>query len=335
MVKVSIIIPVYNVQEYIEKCLLSALEQTYKNIEILIIDDCGNDKSMDIVYRILKDHEQNSRIQIIHHENNKGLSEARNSGIKKSTGDYLFFLDSDDYIFPNSIELMAKEVNDTRSSIDFIVGHVTGDHEAPDIKIENKYLIGPEILKTYTQRKWYTQVWNKLYRRDLIINEQLFFQKDLVFEDVIWTFKLICVAQSMAVVNENTYSYNFNSQSLSHGKTPTFVGECYMINFTLMNEFLLSHNQLKNRKLIKKYIDMYRNFILDYYFYKMDLFSDPISFYKRLRRFKSNLSYKVSDLNPQKSYLRNFVFNINFLLPIDWGYQYLLFIFKIRKRLHL
>lgn len=331
MIKVSIVIPVYNVENYIEKCLLSAINQTYKNIEILIIDDCSTDKSMDIVFHILKNNKQDSDIQIIHHEYNKGLSEARNTGIRKCSGEYLFFLDSDDQIFPNSIELMANKINDTNSKIDIVMGHVTGEHEAPNIKIQNNFLSGPEILKTYTKRKWYTQVWNKLYRRTLVINEQLYFQKNLVFEDVIWTFKLVCVAQSLVIIKENTYSYNYNPQSLSHGRTPTFVGECYMTNFILMNDFFITHKDLKNKRLIKNYIEMYRNFILDYYFYKMDQFAYPKDFYKRLRNYKTTFSTKVSNLNPQKSYLRNFIFNINFLLPITLGYKYLFCIFKLRK----
>ncbi len=102
--KISIIIPIFNVEKYIIECLNSVFSQTYKNIEIIIIDDCGTDKSMEIIYNFIKVYPSKKNVIIIQHPYNKGLSSARNTGIRNATGKYIYFLDSDDYISPNCIE---------------------------------------------------------------------------------------------------------------------------------------------------------------------------------------------------------------------------------------
>ena len=98
-VLVSIIIPVYKVENWIEGCLLSVCNQTYENIECIIVNDATPDKSMDIVESILKNYTGSIRFKIITHELNRGLSAARNFCVKAATGDYLIFLDSDDKLY--------------------------------------------------------------------------------------------------------------------------------------------------------------------------------------------------------------------------------------------
>ena len=112
---VSIGIPIFNVEQFVEKCLVSVFNQTYNNIEILTIDDCGNDKSMDIVYDIQKHHPKGDQIKVIKHDVNKGLGEARNTSIDNATGKYIYFLDSDDFIEPEAIELMVNEAEKHRT----------------------------------------------------------------------------------------------------------------------------------------------------------------------------------------------------------------------------
>ncbi len=106
---VSIGIPVYNVEPYIEKCLLSVLNQTYQNLEIIVVDDLGTDNSMQIVEQLQQTHPNGHLINIIKHRKNKGLGEARNTVINSANGKYLYFVDSDDYIELGTIELLVKE----------------------------------------------------------------------------------------------------------------------------------------------------------------------------------------------------------------------------------
>ena len=102
--KVSIIIPIYNVESYIANCLHSVFNQTYKDLEIILVDDCGTDKSMDVAKEIIRKYKNDFHIIIEHHTYNKGLSAARNTGLKKSTGEFIYFLDSDDTISNDCIE---------------------------------------------------------------------------------------------------------------------------------------------------------------------------------------------------------------------------------------
>ena len=104
---VSIGMPIYNVGSFIERSLLSVLDQTYDNIEILAVDDCGSDNSMDIVKHLQIEHPRGSAIRIIRHSENKGLGEARNTAIDHASGKYLYFIDSDDYIEPETISIWS------------------------------------------------------------------------------------------------------------------------------------------------------------------------------------------------------------------------------------
>ena len=114
---VSIGIPVYNVEPYIEKCLLSVLNQTYENIEILVIDDLGTDNSIDIVSEMQRNRTRGSSIKIITQSKNGGSGEARNAVINQAQGKYLYFLDSDDYIEPNTIELMVEQAEKYQTDV--------------------------------------------------------------------------------------------------------------------------------------------------------------------------------------------------------------------------
>ena len=124
--KVSIIIPVYNVAKYIERCLLSVLNQTWPDLEVILVNDCTPDNSMEIVRRVVASHPRGAVVRCLEHEENRGLSAARNTGISASVGDYLYFLDSDDYISANAIELLADAAVQKRP--DFVIGNyeVTG-----------------------------------------------------------------------------------------------------------------------------------------------------------------------------------------------------------------
>ena len=112
MKDVSIIIPIYNVEKYVAECLNSVISQTYDHskIECILVDDCTPDKSMDVVNKIIGEYNGEMTFITRRHKENKGLSAARNTGISIATGEYLYFLDSDDYIYPNSLELLMEGV---------------------------------------------------------------------------------------------------------------------------------------------------------------------------------------------------------------------------------
>ena len=155
--KVSIIVPVYNVAKYIERCLLSVLNQTWPDLEVILVNDCTPDNSMEIVRRVVASHPRGAVVRCLEHEENRGLSAARNTGILASVGDYLYFLDSDDYISANAIELLADAAVQKRP--DFVIGNyeVTGARRwAPPLSLGTGFYEGNAlVLSTYVQGKWY------------------------------------------------------------------------------------------------------------------------------------------------------------------------------------
>ena len=212
--KVTIIVPIYNVSAYIERCWESLVKQTYKDLEILFIDDCGTDDSVEKLQKLIDTH-PGIYCKILHHDHNRGLSAARNTGLMAATGDYVYFLDSDDDITEDCIErLVAPVMND---EIDIVVGNyrvVGGEAHSPLLLDSGLLDSSKEVLASYAAGKWYVMAWNKLCRRDFLIDNNLFFREGLIHEDVLWTFQVACKAQSLYVCNDVTYNYNVRGASI-------------------------------------------------------------------------------------------------------------------------
>lgn len=215
--KVSIIIPVYNVEPYISACLQSVMAQTYTGeLECIIVDDRGKDNSMAVAEREVSVYNGKVDFKIIHREQNGGLSAARNTGIRHATGDYLYFLDSDDEITPDCIALLAEKAASLQP--DFVIGgyRVTGtDKKMPSLHLpDGAFLKGEEIIKTYSHGKWYMMACGKLVNRKFLVDNSLYFKEGLLHEDELWSFQLACLARSMAVVNRQTYVYKVREGSI-------------------------------------------------------------------------------------------------------------------------
>lgn len=198
MPKVSVIVPIYNVEKYLEKCINSLLSQTLEDIQIILVNDGSKDNSGNIA----KEYEKNNKNRIIYVEKeNGGLSDARNYGLKYATGDFIAFLDSDDYIEKNAYEEMynkAIEENADYVECDFI-------WEFPNkIRVDKQY-----SYKNKKEMLSFVRVvaWNKLIKRQLIIDNNLEFPKGLRYEDVEFTYKLIPFINKFAYVDKPFIHY--------------------------------------------------------------------------------------------------------------------------------
>lgn len=209
--KVSIIIPVFNVAEYIEKCLYSVIQQKTDNIECLLVDDCGTDNSIAIAEKIINQYNGPISFKVLHHDHNRGLSAARNTGIDNATGEYLFFLDSDDEIAENAIEALLSEAQE-RPDVEIIVGNmysvphndfyelnlqhspyrITGNHQ-----IRNAFFCKQPLIPV--------MACNKLIKRDYIIKNKLFFKEGIIHEDELWMFNTINHINNVSLINNYTY----------------------------------------------------------------------------------------------------------------------------------
>lgn len=211
---VTIGIPVYNVEPYIEKCLLSVLNQTYQNLEILVVDDLGTDNSMKIVTDLQNSHPIGSRIKVIKHPVNRGLGEARNTAIENAEGKYLCFVDSDDYIEPETIELLLKEAeeHDTdvvlASSRKIVYGT---NEEVPTFTYKKReLLVGKDVFANYLCQdlRWHIGInaWNILFKVDFLQKKTLRFaaRKD---EDALFLSDFYSEVERAVLLPDITYNY--------------------------------------------------------------------------------------------------------------------------------
>ena len=181
MPKFSIIIPVYNVEKYIKQALESVVNQTFKDFEAIIVDDCGNDCSVKIV-KEFADNDQ--RFRIIHHECNKGLSAARNTALKVATGDYIVCLDSDDWLEPNCLEILYANFSlHNTESVWFNARKYYHEKAKFDKKPMYNYQEGELIISSFDIASYADFTWIKSYTRKSIQEYSLEWPEGLTFED--------------------------------------------------------------------------------------------------------------------------------------------------------
>lgn len=204
--KISVIVPIYNNEKYIERCLSSILNQTYRNLEIILVNDGSTDSSCEICESF---REKDSRIKLINIEN-AGVSNARNVGLDNCTGEYVAFVDSDDFLHPQMYEIMMKANNDKYQMV--VCNFKEGDDEEINcdklIKVKSKILNFKKILKDsyYKERKVYISVWNKIIKRSLI-GDHRFNIKMRYGEDHIFMNYLYYYSKEVLIIDEPLYYY--------------------------------------------------------------------------------------------------------------------------------
>lgn len=219
MIQISIIIPVYKVEPYIRRCLQSVLSQTYENIECIIVNDATPDKSMEVVDEVLKDYSGAIKFKVIHHEKNQGLSAARNSGVRAATGEYLFFLDSDDELPLDSIKYFVQYLN-KYGDVDFLIGNYIVEGNFQYIPLATPVLLEghDNIMRAYLKGDWYMMACGKLISRKFFEENDLWFAEKRLHEDDLFSFQLALKASKMITLQENVYKYIIRDSSITTAK---------------------------------------------------------------------------------------------------------------------
>ena len=286
--KISIVIPVYNVEQYIEDCLLSVTTQTYTDeIECIIVNDCTQDNSCIIIDNFIKKYIGSIQFKFIHHLKNRGLSAARNSGIEVATGDYIYFLDSDDELTPNTLEVLSAPLEQIK--YDFVIGdYLTNNStiEFPPLLLKDGEIsTNEEIRNSYFAGEWYVMAWNKLYNLNFIRKHSLLFKEGLLNEDNLWSFQCACLAQSIYVVKEQTYKYKVRETSIMGCLNSAKQADAFA---TITNEaykWATLNGYIHNKNTFKKIL-YYREFALNLIF-SLPTFNERkelyLQCYKRLR----------------------------------------------------
>ena len=226
--KISIIIPIYNVRQYVTECLESVIQQTYSgSIECLLVDDCGSDGSMAICEQMIACYNGSIKFRILHNEKNMGASAARNNGLRQMTGDYVCFLDADDYFYPNTLESLVGLIR-KYPNVDLVVGNTQTENNnfcSLDDKVDFfvEYTEDVDWIR-YQMLYWRVGVspWNKLMRTSIIRDNSMSFLEGIMNEDLKWCFDQQKHIKSIAFTWDKTYWYrvsNGNSVTNETDKT--------------------------------------------------------------------------------------------------------------------
>lgn len=235
MAKISVIIPVYNVEKYLAQCLDSVLNQTFKDIEIICIDDGSTDGSVEILNKYSQSDE---RIKLIL-QDHAGVSVARNVGMKVAEGEFITFVDSDDYLL--SVDYLKKLYNacEKYNADISVAGIIRGNGR------KTKYLLKidkEEIATDYKEKLRIcgcpnsNYVWNKLYRRITLLNSKIFFPPGVIYEDLFFTPKVLFYLNKLVSIPDVAYYYRKRSNSIiknrcSRAKYDKSLAEKQMCNF--------------------------------------------------------------------------------------------------------
>lgn len=221
MVSISIIIPIYNVEVYIRRCLESVMTQDFVDavIECILIDDCTPDGSMAIVKEMVTNYDGPISFVLLKHEENRGLSATRNTGILHAKGDYVFFMDSDDFIKPHSLQYFVNNQS-KYGDVDMLIGN------ARNCKANNNLINGVHdtclmtdrdlFFQRMLQHKIYLYAWNKLIKRHILIKHHVFFEEGILYEDQCWSYLLFSKVSSVLLLSQVTYIYDYNPNSIVH-----------------------------------------------------------------------------------------------------------------------
>lgn len=307
----SIIIPVYNVEEYLKECVDSIVQQIEnyeKNIEIILINDGSTDNSG----CICDEYKRKYKFVKTFHKQNEGLSETRNYGLIKSTGKYVWFVDSDDYICSSSIKNILIELK----SLDIDV--LLGDANIVDVNgkfiktIEHKGLehkniyTGLDCIKNQLEKnkKYVVTVWSGIYNREFLIKNNLFFEKDLLHEDELWKPIMISKASSLIYIENKIYNYRIRPNSIMRQNEKKLLKHVKSIIYILNYLYFYIENNINDKyvcRLIKN--DISGRFLYSIVYWK---------FYKFPELYKEVDAKKIF-LNSftLKNKVRSFVLLIN------------------------
>lgn len=204
---VSIIIPVYGVQDHVKKCMQSLLSQTYPHIEYIIVDDCCQDNSMSIIRQLIQNYpERVANIKILEHQKNRGLPAARNTGLQESTGNYIFHCDSDDWIEPSMIANMVLKSENEKSDItycDFYLSFHKNERYMNQPSITNSH----ECIRAMLNGSMKFNVWNKLIKKELYIKHSILFPEGKNMGEDMTIIKLFCHATKISYIPAAYYHY--------------------------------------------------------------------------------------------------------------------------------
>lgn len=245
MPRITVIIPIYNVEKYIERCANSLFEQTLSDLEYIFVDDCSSDNSLELLSDIISCYpNRKNQIKIIKHLENKGAAVARSNGLKIATGDYIAYCDSDDWVANNTYELLLEKAEQTNADIVYCNFNMV--YYDKILEYDNLQLINDkkDFLRTYMTTGW-TSLCNLISRRNLYVDNNLDFSDKFSYcEDFYLSVKLMFFSEKIEKVNKYLYYYNRENESSLLHNNKTKAREDELICYNEMIDFFKSQGCL-------------------------------------------------------------------------------------------
>ena len=271
---ISIIVPFYNVEQYIDRCIQSLITQTFRNIEILLVDDCSPDNTLEIGQKYAK---TDSRIKILQYEKNRGLGGARNYGIQNAKGEYVLFVDSDDYIKANTIEVLCAKA--IQNDLCVLEANYLKESEINSEVLPRKSYYSEKVFsgKEYWESIPIAPVvaWNKFYRLSFLQENNIVF-KLRKFEDVAFTAEVFMKAKRVMNIDFPFYHYIVRENSIMTETTSiSHLEDSYAL---IQDMKVLFEGNKKNEQMKKSYLYSFIGF-----FRLWHLYDDNIQIKKRMK----------------------------------------------------
>ena len=254
--KFSVIVPVYNAAEYVVRCVDSILNQSYADIEVILVNDGSADGSSNIC----DDYADNdSRVLVIHKENG-GVSDARNAGLRRATGDFVLFVDSDDFIETNACQVFYDSIT-ANSSVEIIASNMKVIHyekiEACSFLPTKSVLSTGEKFLSLQLDKWMGMfVWRYVYKRILLIENDIYFDVKLrCYEEEVWLPKVLLLASKVLVIDFVHYNYILRDNSLSNPLNQKQITQRAIEQLNVIYECLNQYSVVENKELRRKILD--------------------------------------------------------------------------------
>ncbi|GAA0483959.1 glycosyltransferase [Alkalibacterium sp. m-11] len=254
---VSIIVPAYNVERYIEECIDSLLNQSYKNIEIIVLDDASTDATR----YLMRQYE--SHIQIIENDTNQGQGARRNQGIKLAKGEYIYFVDSDDWIEPNAIERLVKQAEAEKLDLVRFNGAAfyeggsapkeEGNYDFSHVLKDKAVYTGEELLEK-NRKSYSASPCLYLVKKEVIDQHNLFFLEGVLHEDEYFTTRLFVSVESMSYLNEALYHRRYRLASTMTENTDTHKLKSFDSYLKVFKALEIEYESKKMNPLQKTFI---------------------------------------------------------------------------------
>ncbi|MDM1384253.1 glycosyltransferase family 2 protein [Myroides marinus] len=236
---VSVLVPVYNISKFIEKCIVSLCEQTYTNFEIIIVNDCSPDNSISIVNEVLKRYpSMQQKVSIVNHEENRGLASARNTGVEKARGKYVLHVDGDDFLEENALEILVGKA--LYSEADIVVFNYFLEWSKKRKKVDVfQGKDTKETLLAMLEGKGSVNIWNKLIKRELYLNNNIKNVEGVNFgEDLLVTPLLLFHTDKVVFCEKHLYHYlQFNENSYTKKMSSKSAKDLVFVMYFLLDFF--------------------------------------------------------------------------------------------------